>query len=316
MKKIARLLLLFSLTFVTLFLLASALGFLHTWIDAARTVPAREYARLADFIPAAEWALPFTLYVSILTSMSYAARKKIAAFAAFAALFIFAFGFAYSVSLGISHVKKMNAPPLVLRSETLGKPGLMLSGYGATMVLLDDPAVPTGERVVSLDGAGASLLFQETPVDAEGVPLPLPRIPFDIQNASVFNGLLVDFSLSAREFSRRFSAGFLTYAAFSGAVIFLLLSLAAVIGIGAWPLANVFLGAALFRLILSFEVFITGQEPAEYLASILGRWVDTAYITPLVFGLAGVLLAVYSLLAAAAGAGAGQKGEAKGHRNG
>jgi hypothetical protein len=300
-KKVAKLFLYFSVTFSALFLLAAGLGFLHVWIDAASAVPARSFIYLADFIPSAEWALPFTLYVTILMSMSYACRTKIPAPGAFAVLFILAFGFTYSVSLGVSHAKAMIAPPSSVGYETLGKAGLILSGHGTTVVLLDNPAKAEGERVVSL--SDRPLFYQPDPVDADGKPIPLPSIPFKTKNVALFESLMVDFSLAAKELSARFAHGFESFAAYTGAIIFILLSLVTVLDIGAWPLANIFIGAVLFRLVLSFEVFICGRDTLEYLTDFLGRWIPAYLVAPFIIGVAGVLLAVYSGLVSAARVG-------------
>jgi hypothetical protein len=298
-KKIAKLFLLFSLTFVILFLLSAGLGFLRIVIAAMSAVPARQTVYLADFLSAAEWALPFTLYADILLSMNYAHRNKLARAGSFLALFVMAFGFAAVTALSINHAGKLSAPPLVIRYDTPGRPGLVLTGQGVTVVLLDDPSVALGERVVSLQDR--ALLYQAEPTGIDGKPLPLPAPPFTIQHTALFDSLYLDFSLAGKELSARFAAGFAPYAVYSGAIIFILLSLAAVLNIGAWPLANIFLGAVLFRLVLAFDVFISGRDTAEYLAGFLGRWIPAHFVTPFILGAIGALLAVYSWLVSLAG---------------
>jgi hypothetical protein len=296
-KKVAKLCLYFSLVFLLLFLVAAGMGFLHVWINAVCSVPAYTLY-LADFIPSAEWALPFTLYMTILMAMSYACRIKIPTPLAFILLFLFAFLFTNSVSLGISHAKAMSAPPLASKQGTLGGPGLILSGHGTTVVLLDGPA---GGRVVSLDDR--PLLYQPSQAEgAAGAPQ-LPSIPFGLKNNALFDSLWLDFSLVAKELSARFAEGSLSYAAYTGAIIFILLSLAALLDIGAWPLANIFIGAVLFRFMLSFEVFIGGRDTREYIAGFLGRWVPHYLTAPAVIGAIGILLTIYSALVYAARGG-------------
>ncbi|MDR1469055.1 MAG: hypothetical protein LBT00_07150 [Spirochaetaceae bacterium] len=311
MRKIAKLLLFFSLTFTIIFLLSAGLGVLHVWIDAASSVPARSLVAFADFIPSVEWALPFTLYVTTLMAMSYACRTKISTLGAFVVLFLFAFGFTYAVSLGVSHAKGMALSPMNIGRGTLGKPGLALSGRGMKVVLLDDPSNAAGERVVSL--GDRALFYQPRPTEPDGKPIPLPSAPFKIKNIALFDSLLIDFSLAAKELSIRFADGFMSYAAYAGAIIFILLSLAAVLDIGAWPLANIFIGAVLFRLVLSFEVFICQRDTLEYLAGFLGRWIPAYLVAPCIIGLAGVLLAVYSGLVFAAGVGVSHRNKERHH---
>jgi hypothetical protein len=302
----AKLCLYFSVVFTMVFLLAAGLGFLHVWIVAASLVPARVFARLADFMPSAEWALTFTLYLTILMSMSYACRIRAPAFAAFMLLFMLAFGFTCSVSLGISRLAATDAPPFEIKHKTLGKPGLILSGHGTTVVLLDEPSEALGERVVS--PGGRPLYYQPNPAEPDGEPAPLPSIQFGIRNIPLFDSLLLDFSLAAQELSARFAEGPVSYAAYVGAIIFILLSLAAVLDIGAWPLANIFIGAVLFRLILSFEVFICDRGTLEYLAGVLGRWIPRYLTEPAIIGAIGVLLVLYSVLVSAVRGGGRKHG--------
>jgi hypothetical protein len=74
------------------------------------------------------------------------------------------------------------------------------------------------------------------------------------------------------------------------------LSLAAILNIGAWPLANMFLGAVLFRLVLAFDIFISNRDMLDYLAGFLGRWIPVHFVTPFIIGAIGLLFAVYSWL--------------------
>jgi hypothetical protein len=298
MRKITKLFLYFSLTFTIIFLLSAGLGVLHVWIDAASSVPARSMVAFADFIPAVEWALPFTLYMTTLMAMSYACRTRIPVLGAFVVLFIFVFGFTCAVSLGISHAKGMAVPPMNVGRGTLGRPGLALSGRGMTVVLLDDPSNAHGGRVVSFDDQ--PLFYQPDPAPLDGDPIPLPSVPLRPKNIALFDGLLIDFSLAAKELSTRFAESFQSYAAYTGAIIFMLLSLVTVLDIGAWPLANIFIGAVLFRLVLSFEVFIGQRDTQEYLAEFLGRRIPAFLVAPCIIGAAGLLLVVYSGLVFAA----------------
>ena len=77
MKKVARLVLFFSLCFTVLFILAAFVRYLTIRIDLIRLLPAREETRLPELITAARWALPFAVYISLLFGLSYAARLEI-----------------------------------------------------------------------------------------------------------------------------------------------------------------------------------------------------------------------------------------------
>jgi hypothetical protein len=294
MKQIAKLLLFFSLSFCLIFALALGIACLSNWVEILKELPERRFAELGEFIPGARWALSFTLYMSILLNMTYALRKRMHPMGALFIIFAASFGFTWAVSQGIFYAERMNTPPIVFSSHKLGENGLVLKGKGIAIVLMDGPASSFGRRVIALEGR--PLILEETPVGAEGGPIPLPPFRFAQKNDSAFGGLVADIAVSGNELARRFAENSESFATYLGALILILVSLASLLDIGAWPLANMFLGALLFRGIIFFEAFILRRDVQDYIEDFLHPWVPSYLAIPVAIGVVGLIFIVYSML--------------------
>jgi hypothetical protein len=293
MKNVARLALFFTASFAAVFVLAVLVRFLHIRIDVIRSLPPQNGRIGEELTGAFRWALPVALYLSLLFSLSYAVRRRV--FAPLAMLCLFVLGSAACLGLtlgaeGLSRLAKYFVPP-----RSLGNPGLILTQADNAIVLIRDPADPWGPRVVSIPGR--PLLYQELPRGPDNKPISLPPVPFRTGTAWVLQSLIIDLSLAGRELIRRFSSPppvpFLVYC---GALIFLLVSLRFALGLSNWPLANLFLGALLFRGILSMEVFLGAPETEEVLNTLLGELIPPLYTAPLIFVFLGSLVSLYTFL--------------------
>jgi hypothetical protein len=293
-KQIAKLLLFFSLSFCLIFALALGTACLSNWVEILKELPERRFAEFGEFIPDARWALSFALYMSILLNMTYALRKRMHPLGALIIIFAAAFGFTWAASQAIFHAERISTPPLALSSRKLGESGLVLKGKGVTTVLLDGPANPFGRRVIVLEDR--PFIVAETPEGAEGWPIPLPSLRFAQKNDSAFGGLAADIAVSGNELARRFAEGRESFAAYLAAMILILVSLASLLDIGAWPLANMFLGALLFRGVIFFETFILRRDVQDYIGSFLHPWVPSHLATPVAIGVVGLIFIVYSML--------------------
>jgi hypothetical protein len=294
-KNIARLILFFSVCFVLFFLSSLTIRLLQAWIDAGRAVPAQSMALLPLCIRSAWEALPPGLYLSLLFSLSYTSRRNIPLPIAVFFLVILAGGFTLGTVLGITRFEGtgLSASEPETR-RTLGQSGLILSRGDTVMVLLGDPSVPESSRAVSVPGR--ALIYQETPAGPDNAVLPLPPAPFRREPASFLNALGLDFSLAAKQLESRFREGLIPFAAYAGALIFLLTALRCVLDFSSWPLANLFLGALVFRGILAFEIFLDAREIQDFIASFAGRLVPPPLISPALFCGLGLLILLYALL--------------------
>jgi hypothetical protein len=286
-KNIARIVLFFSISFVLVFLVSVLMGSLHAWIEAVRTVPAQKNSILPAAL-AARGALPLALYLSLLLTLSYSARRAIPVPLTIICLCIFAGVFALGVSLGIARAGAVNAPALRPPPGGLGKPGLVLSRASTVMILMGDPEDPAAPRVVSIPGR--PLIYQETPRTA------LPPVPFKNEGGPFLRDVLTDISLTAQRFNRLLEEGIVPLGIYMGSLIFLLVSLRFVLDFSNWPLANLFLGALIFRGVLAFESFLNSLEIQNVITVFTSRLIPSSLISPGVYCSLGGVIVLYTIL--------------------
>jgi hypothetical protein len=277
----------FSVSFVLILLVSVLMGSFHAWIETARTVPVQGNSIFPASL-AAQGALPLALYLSLLLTLSYSARRTIPVPLTIICLGIFAGLFALGVSLGIARAGAVNA--LVLRppSGGLGKPGLILSRGSTVMILMGDPEDPAAPRVVSIPDR--ALIYQETPRTV------LPPVPFKNRSVPFLRDMWTDISLTAQRFNRLLEAGIIPLGIYMGSLIFLLVSLRFVLDFSNWPLANLFLGALVFRGVLAFESFLNSVEIQNFITLFTSRLIPPSLISPGVYCGLGGLIVLYTIL--------------------
>jgi hypothetical protein len=300
----ARLALFFSLFFAAVFLCSAGLRFLHIRTEEIRQLPFQSRLMLSDGLSAARWALPLTVYVSLLCGLSYAARlnagllgvrrRPLPAPLAMLSLFIFAMALSGGISLGLERLGGM--VPARTVSTPLGGPGLLLTQGDTSIVLLRGPDESRGPRVAAIPGR--PLLYQEQPLGPNNTILSLPPVPFRNESPWFLRSLAIDFSLTSRQFEARFREGLLPFCIYAGALIFLLISLGFIQKFSNWPLANLFLGCLCFRGILALETFLNSPEIQDLFAEFLGNRfpLPLSWTVPLIFVSFGVLINLYTFL--------------------
>lgn len=298
MKNPAGLIVFFSGCFAIALFSFSIIRFFQFRIDAVRFLPGREVPFFLEIISIVQWALPIALYLSILLSLNYTAQKNMPVPLSVLYLTLLSLGLTLAVSEGIVRLEDMPARPARESPPPLGGPGLIFSRGDTTIVLLDVPSNIRGPRVVSL--ADRPLAYQEVPLGPNNTILELPPAAFRDETAPLLNSLGVDFSLSARQFGERRNAGFIPFLIYSFSLIFLLVSLRFVLEMSRWPLANLFLGAVVFRGILSLETFLNAREIQAFFEPFLGNRLEASFITPAIFGALGLVILFYTALNRAA----------------
>jgi hypothetical protein len=295
MKNVARLALFFTVSFTAVFILAAIVRFLHIKIDIVRSMPPRTGYLGEELLAAVRWALPMALYFSQLFSLSYTARRRIFAPAAMLCLFILGSAACFGITVGaesLSRLAKYLSPP-----KSLGNPGLILTQADNAIVLIRDPEDIWGPRVVSIPGR--PLLYQELPRGPDNKPISLPPVSFRTDTAWILQSFVIDFSLVSGELVKRLGSsngGVLSFAIYICTLVFLLVSLRFALDLSNWPLANLFLGALVFRGILSMEVFLGTPEMEGILNNLLGDLIPPHYTVPLVFVFLGFLICLYTFL--------------------
>jgi hypothetical protein len=302
-KNLARLALFFSLSFAVLLLFAAALRFLHIRIDGTRLLPRQPRMMLYDFIAAARWALPLAVYGSLLSGLSYAARlntgllgrrRRLSAPPVMMCLGLLVLVFTGGISLGLERLGTM--APARDMAKPLGEAGLLLTQGDTAIVLLREPGETLGPRTAAVPGR--PLLYQEQPWGPNNTIIGLPPVPFRSENPWFLQSAAIDLSLTGRNFESRLREGVLPFFAYTGALVFLLVSLGFILKLSNWPLANFFLGCLAFRGILALETFLNASEIQDLFASFLGdRFpLPLSWTVPLIFCFFGVLVNLYTFL--------------------
>jgi len=300
MKNFAKSAIFFSFLFIVFFFIAIVLKFLASWIDLARVIPVEP--RAGEEAAEAAWkAIPPALYFSILLTLSYTVRKHIPIFSAIIGIVLLAFAFSIATSIGISRAGILKT---VFKSASPIKanPGLIVSQGENSVILLRESSDISGPRLVSIPGK--PLIYQEVPAGPNNSIIPIPAISFEDDIPWFIKSISIDFSLSAREMKSRFQENNVLYFAFYAfSLILLLSSMRFMLDSSQWPLANVFLGALIFRLILALETLLNTRDINLLLGSFIGNRIPSSFITPLAFCALGTLVLLYTLLTGIARSG-------------
>jgi hypothetical protein len=291
-KNFARLLLVFSITFFVIFLTVTGIRFLSLRVDWAKHLPPRPESVLTLIVSAAYWALSFSLFSTILFSLSYAGRKGFSSLMAI--ITITGFSLFYGLSFSFLLDGWSSVPPSTSTGIPLGDKGLILSNSlnrnETAVILLMGTTEPLGPRVVAIPDQ--PLIFQE----AASANFELPPVLFGDDTPFFLNSLFIDIRLNAENMQRRFTEGVFSFIFYTGSLIFLLCSLGYAIKFSVWPLVNLFLGILSFRGILAFETFFNTPEMQEITGSFLNGIIPVSAALPLLFLGLGILLHLFSFL--------------------
>ena len=303
MKNIAKLSIFFSLTFVLIFIAAVLFGFISFWADSVRHISVQPgFGR--NITDTAWTAISVALYLSILLTLSYSARKKISTPASIFCISFFALVFTIGTSLGARRFETLQ-PAFMSAPQVRAGPGLILSRFENTIVLLRESSDVHGPRLVSIPDR--PFIYQEVPLGPNNTILSLPPLPFGGSTPWFIRSINIDFSLSAGQIRTLLERGLFYFGIYVLALILLLSSLRFILDLSQWPLANIFIAAFVFRLILSLEIFINSTGTNAMIASFLAGRVPTTLITPVVFTALTIPIMLYTLLAGIARSG-GRRG--------
>lgn len=258
----------------------------------ARTVSAE--ARPGHDVVGSAWnGLPAALYMSILLTLSFSARKNIPAFSTIFCLILLGCVFTMGVSLGI---ERTGALKTIFRpvSPVKAEPGLILSRAENVIVLLKETGDVRGPRVVSIPGQ--PLFYQEVPIGPNNTIIKLPAMAFGQDAPWFLRSIGIDISLSAEQIKTRLAENYLYFVVYTFSLILLLSSLRFLLELSMWPLANLFLGALVFRGILALETFLNTREINTLIDSFLNGRFPALLITPLALTAFGILIILYTLL--------------------
>ena len=295
-RKLIKLVLFFSLSFMVLFLVSTALRFLTLRVEWIRMLSQEREAVLLELIVAARWALSLGLYGGILIGLSYAVRKEIFAPVAILCVALMTLGFTYGIGQAIESWE--NVPPSKTSTQPLGSPGLILANTvrstATVIILLQGPTQPAGSRVVATPGK--PLVYQAEFAGKDMVTIGLPPAPFRDDSPWFLKSLAIDLRLNAEILRQHFNGGLLPFLMYAGSLVFFLCSLMFIFKFSAWPLANLFLCCLAFRGVLALEIFFNTPEIQDVFDSFLQNRLPISIVVPLIFCGVGILVYLYSFL--------------------
>jgi hypothetical protein len=266
-KNIARLALLFSLCFVTVFLVYGSLQVLTIYLESARTTADLPGLSFSAVVAIFQSAVPVALYLSLLFGLGYAGMRHISAFGAVPCLFILSIAATTGLSLGLVALK--DAPvPLILAGHSVSiTAGSIFKDGTTTIVVLKSPS--GGAVPYTLSSPGQPIEHRE-----EEITLTLP---FNDRNTT---SITTSFSVTQHQLESRLQYGLISFEAYLGALVLVLLSLYGLFRISTWPAANVFLGTGAFVGFLIFET-VPGRFVPETVLSFLTNRVPEPFIMPI-----------------------------------
>jgi len=295
-RKFAKLIVFFTLTFVIIFTAGTCFKLLDLRVDWIKSLPPKPENTLTLFIAAAHWALSLALFSSILLTLNYVVRRKVFPLAAIILVISLSFAFSFGISLALNQLSTV--PKTVLPDETegaqLGERGLILSNAMnrnvTAIVLLEGTANPLGPRVTAVPGQ--PMVYHES-VSSN---FDLPPIPFGDDTPWFLKSLSLDLRQNSIIFQRLFSEGFFPYLIYVGSLIFLLCTIGYAVKFSSWPLANLFLAALAFRGILYAGTLFNSPEIQDVIRSFIGNVIPVSFVLPMLFVVFGGLIYIYLLL--------------------
>jgi len=294
-SKLVRLAVHFFLCFIGLFLVSAGIRFLATRLDWTRLLTLQPEALQNELVVAAQWALSFGLYCSIILGLCFISREKVSALPAILCMVLLAVGLAYGGSLVLDN---MGSTVIGQTATPIGKPGLILANpmrpTGTAVVLLDGPSRPDGARVVVMPDR--PMLYQES-FPSKDVSSTIPLAPIIEESPWIFKSIAIDLRLSAENMRYRYNEGLLPFLVYIGALVILLISFLFIMNFSAWPLANFFLCCLIFRGVLALETLLNSPDIQDFFTSLLQNYLPISAVVPIIFCITGLLIYLYSFLA-------------------
>ena len=292
MKNLAKLALFFTISFIVIFSAILIIRIFAIWVEIVRIIPVT--ARPGEDLVLLAWKkLPAAIYLSILISLSYSVRRNMSIGASIICIVFLALIFSGSLALGLRRADDIK-PALNPVNPIRAGPGLLLGRGNSSIILLRESANIRGPRLVSFPNE--PLIYQELPMGPNNTIIPLPPLPLGSEVPWFIQSIEIDFNLGGTELKSRYQEDYLNFTIYIFSLILLLASMRFVLQLSQWPMANLFIGALVFRGILALEVFINSREINTLIHAFLDGRLPSALITPLVFCTFGILVILYTIL--------------------
>ena len=296
MKKLAKLIIFFCLTFIIAFVVVICFRFLSLRVDWVKNLPPKPETVLTLMLSAASWALSLSLFSSIVITLNYAVMRKCPVLISMPCVMILSFVLCFGVSFILAQLKTV--PPAQSSGIAMGDKGIILSNSlnknETAVILLNGVSDPLGPRVVAIPGQPLSYHR------LSNINIDLPAVPFKDDTPWFIKNISIDIRLNGEMLQRKYSEGFFSFLFYTGSLIFLLCSLGCFFKGSAWPLANLFLASLAFCGVISLVTFLNSPEMQDIIGSFLRNILPVSFALPILFLGFGGLLNLYSLLRFAA----------------
>jgi hypothetical protein len=277
-KNIAKVCYFFSVCFVVVLLVWTTAHFFQISETNAEKITLPVFS-FWGFLEAARTGIPFALYLSVLLSLSYTARKKIRVIPSMVTIFLLAIGWTFLSAWAVAHIPPH--PRISGKPVSLVRDGLIVTtDRGQKAVFLS-----TGLPSSSLAFTGA-LRFDdapETPNSAKPLSFKVSRVPL---TKSIAN----DFLRLQENLIELQEMGFAYFAVYAVGLVILLVSTRFIMDLSVWALVNLFLGFIAFYGISAFELFMDSNwRYADLLSFVIDR-TPTPLTDSLVLCVAGLFV--------------------------
>ncbi|MDR0706650.1 MAG: hypothetical protein LBF60_02055 [Treponema sp.] len=291
MKNIVRLLFFFCCAFMLVLFFFTLIGFFRVR-SAGLTTIAISGSFLREFVLSFCGRLPQTLYLTILISLSYAARREISCPVSMFCVFIFAMGFIALGWLFIAKTGEIRLPPASEKTITFGEKGLILfssGGSNESIALLDGPQ--EYPRVVVFPDAQAEYqrTREESAADAPRAAPPVKPLFFRNDESAFMARIMDKFHIAALKFEELAANGPRNFMLYAASLILLLVSVRFIMNISSWHFANLLFGGLFFSGILYLEAFVDSIQAQNLISTAIKGIIPKNYISPAVFCLAALL---------------------------
>ena len=294
MKKVAKLAIFFSVSFIILFLIATGIRFLFIRVEWLRLYSNQPETVLSELIAAARWALSFGLFGGILLGLNYTIRKTVNIPLGILCIALLSASITSGLSIGLEYMETVPAEKNMVQPP--GGPGLILFNPqrpgGTSFILLQGPQMPDGARIASVPGN--ALQYQPEFPGRDMSFSGLPSVSFGVETPWFMESLSIDIRLNADNLQNRLNEGIIPFLIYLGALIFLLNSFIFIQKLSAWPMANLFFGFLAFRGILAIEVLFNSRNMQELFDSFLQNRFPVSYAVPTIFISFSVLIYLYT----------------------
>jgi hypothetical protein len=291
LSDILRLIRVICLWFIIAFVLFTMVNFLALKIHAVRSLWLLQ-SNMELFASAVWSSLPPVIYLVILIGLSYSARRGIGILLSFICVCVISLVWLTLFTLMFSTAYKVvdllsNNTPLYL-----GESGLIMEHEDNVIVLVGGLTDPDRGQVVAKTGEPLRYESENDAISSASLrneTESAPLIFFRHDSVQLLGNIQFYFERVSQQLNTRLNESLLSFYVYTASIIFCLCCLRFVFNLSTWPLANIFLGAILFRGVLG----VGNLFEQDIVRSLFLRfWVDgvpVSILEPALFCVLGLL---------------------------